>query len=207
MSRVKRQQGRKPHRTRYKNTGSAVNLKIFKRGEKKNHAVRDGPFTLEFYSDVLNHARAFDIAHTNFIYAYQVIIFAIDNDTRQEFSFTVQNLRAIRFKQDDADTFEKYVERAEEILNKSSTHFEIRFMRIILVSEKSMKHNLDVQRQERAEKQRISKSEAKHERQLQAAEKEKSRIRKEREKNKKLRELGLLKPAKKKPSNKRKVWI
>ena len=197
---------RKPHLTRFRHTSTGVNFDIFKRGERKNHAIRDGAFTYEFFHSVLQNARQFDLIYRDFIWAYQVIIYAVDNDNGNEFSFTVQNLRSPRYKQDDRDTFGRYEEKARDILNQSSKNYQIRFMRIILVSEKTAKQELDMKRKVRSEKQAIGKAESKREKELLAKEKELSRIRKEREKNKKLREIGMLAPAKKKPSKKRKVW-
>ncbi|HUX99261.1 MAG TPA: hypothetical protein VMV49_06870 [Candidatus Deferrimicrobium sp.] len=207
MSTAKRNSRRKPHLTRYRHTSDAVNLGIFKQGEKKNHAVRDGPFSYEFFHGVIENTRDFDKTHRDFIFAYQVIIYAVDLDDNREFSFTVQNLRAPRYKQNDEEVFKGYEEKARDILNQSSKNYQIRFMRIILVSHKSKKQLLDFERKVRSEKQAIGKAEAKRERELIAREKELSRIRKEKEKNKKLRELGLIAPAKKKPYHKRKVWI
>jgi len=198
---------RKPHLTRFRHTSTDVNFNIFKRGERKNHAIRDGAFTYEFFHSVLQNARQFDLIYHDFIWAYQVIIYAIDNDNGNEFSFTVQNLRSPRYKQDDRETFARYEEKARDILNQSSKNYQIRFMRIILVSEKTAKQELDLKRKVRSEKQSIGKAESKREKELLAKEKELSRIRKEREKNKKLREIGMLAPAKKKSHKKHKTWI
>lgn len=208
MSRSKRGNDRRSHRTRYRHTSAAVNRDIFRIGESKNHAVRDGPFSYDFYHSVLDNARYFDKSNRDFIYAYQVVIFAIDNHTNQEFSFTVQKLRAIRFKQNDDDVFSDYEERADEILNKSSTDYEIRFMRIILVSEKEMKQKLDIERKQRSEKQRIGREREAHERSLQKREKQLAEIRHTKEQNKKAREEGKLKPAKKRTAKgQKRTWI
>ena len=208
MGRSKRQSSHKPRLTRYRHTSANVTLDIFKRGAKTNHAVRDGPFTYEFYHSVLENTRAFDLLYRDFIYAYQVIVFAVDLDSGNEFSFTVQNLRAPRYRQNDAERFAIYEEKAEDILNKSSTNFEIRFMRIVLVSEKSDKQALDIIREERSKKQAEGKAASKREKELQAHERELARVRREREKNRKLRELGMIKPASKKAhKSKKKVWV
>lgn len=208
MGRSKRQSSQKSRLTRYRHTSANVTLGIFKRGSKTNHAVRDGPFTYEFYHSVLENTRAFDLLHRDFIYAYQVIVFAVDLDSGAEFSFTVQNLRAPRYRQNDAERFAIYEEKAEDILNKSSTNFEIRFMRIVLVSEKSEKQKLDIIREERSKNQAEGKAASKREKELQAHERELARVRREREKNRMLRELGMLKPAPKKAHKlKKKVWL
>ena len=206
---------RKPHLTRFRHTSTDVNFNIFKRSESKNHAIRDGEFTYEFFHSVLQNARQFDLIYRDFIWAYQVILYAVTINGMHEFAFTVQKLRSIRYRQNDAEVFANYEREADEMTHKESNALTgksgqdgyVRFMRIILLSEKTAKQELDMKRKVRSEKQAIGKAEAKRERELLAKEKELSRIRKEREKNKKLREIGMLAPAKKKSHKKHKTWI
>lgn len=201
---------RESYRTPYRRSSSSeIKISLFRSG--KLSIVKNGLFTYDFYHSVLQGIREFDLKNPNIIRSYQVVVFAWAEDMNREMSATVQNLTHPRFRQDDKEKFKELEEKAENSFDAdsggSSHEYHIRFMRIIIVAWKDWKEKYDVIKKERSEKQKKGREESKIELELQKREKELARIRHEREKNKKLRELGMLAPARKKPHSKRKVWI
>ncbi len=184
--------------TPYHKTGTGLSAKNFKIGERKNHALRDGPFSYDFYHDVLENSRQYAIEH-NFTLSYQVVVYAKDKISGRELSLTVQQKTRIDYDQDDYEVFESFIDDVFDKLNKSSTDFVIRFMRIILIAEKGQKRQLDEQRLARAEKQKQGRAAAKHEKELLAKEEAQRKARRTRELNLERQAQGLpkIKPQRK----------
>lgn len=199
MSTSKRKNSKGYH-TPYRATSRTFNKTLTnsktKTGLPKLSIIKSGPLTQDFFEQTVQNARTFSRENNKIILDYYVIIIGKDEHGRENKAIPFFK-RDLFYKQSEDETWEE-IKQYLKLPKASIQNFTPRFLQIIFILDTDKKTKAFGQKQLRSYKQKIGREEAARERELQTKEKRASEIRKIREQNALLRDMGMLKPARKK---------